>query len=233
MEVEKGEMNRKIKEIERKLERREREERKKNLIIRGLEVKEGKRKEAVGELMRIGFWNVTGLRNKDEEFWKGLKRWDVIVMVETWIDRKGWKGIMGKLPRGYRWGMQWATRKNKRGRAMGGMVMGIRRELFEKGKEIMTENEGMIVGNVKLGKQIWRIMGIYIKDNMESMLQRLAEWVEEKGEGCCILIGRDFNARTGMEGGGYKICGKEGSKEEDGRKKRRSKDGKINKEGKN
>jgi len=53
VEGEKGEMSRKIKEIERKLERREREERKRNLIIRGLEVKEGKRKEAVGELMKV------------------------------------------------------------------------------------------------------------------------------------------------------------------------------------
>jgi len=58
--------------------------------------------------------------------------------------------------------MQWATRKSKRGRAMGDMVMGIRRELLEKGREIMTENEGMIVGRVKLGKQRWRIVGVYI-----------------------------------------------------------------------
>jgi len=52
------------------------------------------------ESWRIGFWNVAGLRNKDEEFWKGLKRWDV--MVETWIDRKDWIGIKGRLPRGGR-----------------------------------------------------------------------------------------------------------------------------------
>jgi len=113
------------------------------------------------------------LRNKDVEFWKGLKRWDVIVMVETWIDKKGWIGIMGRLPRGYKWGMQWATRKNKKGRTMGDMV--IKKELFEKEKKIMTENEEMIVGNVKLGKQRWRIVGVYINDNMERMLQRLEE----------------------------------------------------------
>jgi len=124
---------------------------------------------------RIGFWNVAGLRNKDVEFWKGLSRWDVIVMEETWIDRKGWIGIKGKFPREYKWGIQWATRKNKRGRAMGGMIMGIRKELFEKGGEITTENEGLIVGNLKLGKQRWRIVRVYIRDNMERMLQKLEE----------------------------------------------------------
>jgi len=181
---------------------------------------------------RIGFWNVAGLRNKDEEFWKGLSRSDVIVMEETWLDRKGWIGSMGRLPRSYRWRMQWATRNNKRGRAMGGMVMGIRKELMEKGEEIMTENEGIMVGNIKLGKQNWRIVGVYIKDNMERMLQRLEEWVEEERGGRYTLIGGDFNARTGREGGGCEIGGEDGYKEEDGRRKRSSKDGKTNKEGK-
>lgn len=31
----------------------------------------------------IVFWNVAGLKNKDREFWKGLEKWDVIVMMET------------------------------------------------------------------------------------------------------------------------------------------------------
>jgi len=44
-----------VKEIEWRLERKERQERRKNIIIRGLEVKEGKRREKVEEVMeRIG-----------------------------------------------------------------------------------------------------------------------------------------------------------------------------------
>lgn len=34
------------------------------------------------------------------------------------------------MPEGYEWGRQLARRKNKKGRAMGGMIMGIRRELI-------------------------------------------------------------------------------------------------------
>lgn len=33
----------------------------------------------------IGFWNVAGLENKDREFWEGLKEWNVIFLIETWM----------------------------------------------------------------------------------------------------------------------------------------------------
>jgi len=30
--------------------------------------------------------NVAGMGNKDEKFRKGLRRWNIILMVETWIE---------------------------------------------------------------------------------------------------------------------------------------------------
>lgn len=37
------------------------------------------------------FWNVAGLRNKDRDFWKELKKWDVIVLSEMggWMRKDG------------------------------------------------------------------------------------------------------------------------------------------------
>jgi len=52
--------------------------------------------------------------------------------------------------------------------------------------------------------------------------------MEEKEEGSRILIGGDFNARTGREGG---AVGDEEEGESGGEKRRRSKDGKINRDG--
>ncbi|RLU25640.1 hypothetical protein DMN91_001797 [Ooceraea biroi] len=43
-----------------------------------------------------------GLGNKDREFWRGLENWDVTILSETWIDRKGWERIRGLLPKGYK-----------------------------------------------------------------------------------------------------------------------------------
>lgn len=45
------------------------------------------------------FWNVADLGNKD--FWVGLKGWDIIILSETWADKKGWAKVTGYLPRGY------------------------------------------------------------------------------------------------------------------------------------
>ncbi|TGZ51550.1 Uncharacterized protein DBV15_12507 [Temnothorax longispinosus] len=72
------------------------------------------------------FRNVAGLENKDKDFWEGLKKEDVLVMVETWIGEKGWERIRGRLPKGYEWRVQMA-KKNKKGRAIGGMIMGIKK----------------------------------------------------------------------------------------------------------
>lgn len=81
---------------------------------------------------------MAGLRNKDKDFWKGLKEWNVMVLIETWMDEKRWKVWKEKLPRGYRWEVQYAGRINKKGRARGGMLMGIRIGLSEKEEGIKT-----------------------------------------------------------------------------------------------
>lgn len=43
------------------------------------------------EGVRIAFWNVAGLGNKDKDFWKRINEWDVVVMLETWLEEKGWE----------------------------------------------------------------------------------------------------------------------------------------------
>lgn len=48
--------------------------------------KEGRQEE---EGFTVGFWNVAGLRNKDRGFWRDLADWDLMVLCETWLDKKG------------------------------------------------------------------------------------------------------------------------------------------------
>ena len=63
----------------------------------------------------MGFWNVTGLKNKDEEVWKELQSWDVVRLTETWVEEKDWEKVRGWLPAGYRWNRQNAKGIRKRG----------------------------------------------------------------------------------------------------------------------
>lgn len=48
---------------------------------------------------------------KDEEFWRGLENWDVMVVLETWIEEKGWREVKERLPKGYIWKCQMAGKK--------------------------------------------------------------------------------------------------------------------------
>lgn len=103
--------------------------------------------------LKMVFWNVAGMTNKDKDFWEGLKRWDVIMLEETWLGAREWEKIRGNLPKGYIWGRQEAERRNRKGRAMGGMLMRIRRELMEKGSKIEMVGQNIMVGKVMRGEE--------------------------------------------------------------------------------
>lgn len=66
------------------------------------------------------------------------------------MEEKGWRKLKGRLSKEYKWEVQ---RRNKIGRTMGGMVMGVRRGIEAvEGEE--TEGEKLILRVIKLeGKE--------------------------------------------------------------------------------
>ncbi|XP_070526965.1 golgin subfamily A member 6-like protein 2 [Cardiocondyla obscurior] len=120
----------------------------------------GKEKEEVKDRnVRIVFWNVAGIENKDEDFWKNMEKWEVIYMCETWLEEKKWKRLRSKLPKGYKWINKGAEKQNKKGRAMGGMVMGWREDLEGEEELEFEDRKGMIGIKIKSGKVWWKIAG--------------------------------------------------------------------------
>jgi hypothetical protein len=57
------------------------------------------RNKGENEQIRIVFWNVAGIKNKENEFWKYLGEFDVVGMVETWVEEKGWEKLKKRMPR--------------------------------------------------------------------------------------------------------------------------------------
>jgi len=47
-----------------------------------------------------------------------LRDWDVMVLMKTWMEKNNWERIKDKLPRGYKWRVQAARRRNKKGSAL-------------------------------------------------------------------------------------------------------------------
>ena len=63
--------------------------------------------------MKIAFWNVAVMRNKDRNFWANLKRWDINGNMD-----EEWNNVRG---RDYQ--MEAVKKRNKKRRVMTGLVM--------------------------------------------------------------------------------------------------------------
>lgn len=158
--------------------------------------------------------------SKDKEFWEGMEEWDIVILTETWLDEK----MKEKIPKEYSWKVQTATRKNKKGRTSEGMLLGLRKEIEEiKEEKKMEAEEGRIECKIRIGEERWRIIGVYVNNDIDKKMENLKDRMEEGEKRVRPMIGGDFNARTGEEGWWVE----EDGEEMEGRG-RRSKDKKIN-----
>lgn len=147
-------------------------------------------------MIKICFWNVAGLVNKCEETWRYLENFDILGLTETWVEEERWQKLKENLPKEFEWWSIPAERESKKGRAKGGIIMAARRNK----KEIKIEkvDKGIMEMKLELEGNSWRIFTIYsqkIDETMDRILERLQE--EEE----LLLLGGDFNARTGNKGG--------------------------------
>ena len=101
-----------------------REEMRREISIKpGMEISEGK--EKTGRLnggnneIEILFWNTVGIKNNDRDFWNKMEGYEIINLMETWIEDKDWKGLKIRLSTNFEWFNFRAKRVNKRGRAKG------------------------------------------------------------------------------------------------------------------
>lgn len=139
-------------------------------------------------------------------------------------------GYQREAAKGVHRKVQVAKKKNKKGKASGGMITGVRKGIEVvtegEGEEEQEEEDGKIKWDIRVGEERWRVVGVYINADMERKLEGLKGWMEEREKGVKTIIGGDFKARTGEEGG----WGEEEEQGEDGRS-RKSKDKKVNREG--
>ena len=174
----------------------------------------------IKENVKVIFWNVAGIMNKGNDFWTFIEKFDVVNLLETWVEENTWKKIKGKLPRNWNWKCTFATRTCKKGRAKGGIITGIKKLFKEQEGGINTENiqeRKLIIDESK-----WRIIAVYNPEGGEGVWQDLKHKLEDYEEEN-LLIGGDFNCRTGILG-----TWKDG---EDMWVQRNSKDKTVNKQG--
>ena len=79
----------------------------------------GERKEG----LKLCFWNIAGIGNKNRDVWRYLESYDVIGLVETWLEQKSEENLKSKLSEMFNWWYVSAIEENKMGRAKGEIMM--------------------------------------------------------------------------------------------------------------
>ncbi|TGZ46879.1 Uncharacterized protein DBV15_12501, partial [Temnothorax longispinosus] len=74
---------------------------------------------------------VARLKKKDREFREYIERFDIIGLCETWVKEKEWEKMKRNMSKKFVWKCQYAIREKCKGRAKGGIITGIRKEIEE------------------------------------------------------------------------------------------------------
>ncbi|KAK9744336.1 hypothetical protein QE152_g7850 [Popillia japonica] len=132
-----------------------------------------------------------------------MEAFDVVGLVETWMQEDEWKEGENLLPKVFKWKKQWAKREKERGRASGGILMGVRDSINEVTRANREGREGALGTIIKSGQVELDIWCIYINGNMNEILGWIAETTGGANGDRKVIIGGDWNARTGIMGNPY------------------------------
>ena len=112
---------------------------------------------------------------------------------------KTWEKIKTKLTNKFEWKIKYAKRESKKGRAMGGILTGLKKKWKDIIRDSYTDREDIMDRKVSIGDNVWNFITIYNKgggieifDYLEVNLPDLTKQV--------MLIGGDLSVRIGVEG---------------------------------
>lgn len=126
-----------------------------------------------------------------------LNNFDIVTLQETWLEKDKEKECIKRLEKSFKWVAKAAKRENAKGRASGGVLVGVK-----KGIRFKTIDEwkfGLIIKEIIIekGKKA-SIIVVYNNKGMQEVADELRELVNAiVTEGCSIILLGDFNARIG------------------------------------
>ncbi|KAJ3644328.1 hypothetical protein Zmor_026994 [Zophobas morio] len=77
--------------------------------------------------LKLLFWNIAGLKKKDNLFWDYVKNFDFVGLTETWILERDWNKLKDVLPKEFQWKLQGAKKEKRKSRAKGGIITGVKK----------------------------------------------------------------------------------------------------------
>ncbi|KAH0552085.1 hypothetical protein KQX54_005348 [Cotesia glomerata] len=166
-------------------------------------------------------WKIAGMKDY-AELNNIIEDYDIVSLLETWVEEKNKKAILEKMSEKKVWYTKVAERKkqSKNGRASGGHMIGIKKELSEDWK-VVEWDYGFKLINKKESEMLVTVYNNVGMDAIEKKIKKEVREMENIIEKIIVL--GDMNARIG-ESDVTKIFNAS-------EKQRKSKDKKLNAEG--
>ena len=148
---------------------------------------------------RIVFWNVQGLATKVELLHDYLSQFQIILLVETFIEEKYQGKIECKLPKGYDWHWTPAVREKAKGRPWGGELIGVAQNL--KIANRWQDQHNCCNGvDVEIDGCSYILTNVYCRNGVSNIRKAIFERLEDN-KGKRQIVAGDWNARLGKLGG--------------------------------
>lgn len=75
--------------------------------------------------------------------------------------------------------------------------MGVKLRIEKREDKEESEGEEMVEVKGRLREDWWKIVGVYVNNDLEKKLDKLKKWTKERVQNTKVLIGRNFIARMG------------------------------------
>ena len=72
--------------------------------------------------------------------------------METWIDEKEWSNMKKWMPKEFNWKCEFSTREKRKGRAMEGIITGVRKNLNEE-EEGTFSNKNIVKRKIRINNE--------------------------------------------------------------------------------
>ena len=124
-----------------------------------------------------------------------LRNFQIIILAETFVEEKDQTRFLKLLPTNYSWHWTHANRDHVRGRAWGGLLVGVDNRVLT--QDYWSDEKKCICGfNFLLDGETYNLTAIYCRKGVKEIQEAIRENLEYNFRHKNIMIG-DWNARTG------------------------------------
>lgn len=138
-----------------------------------------------------------GLKLKLDTFVQYMSEFDIVLLMETFVEEKDIDQIESALPDKYNYTWIESRRESERGRSEGGLMLAIDKRI--KTDHIMTfKNEWTIQADVQINNRRTRLIGVYNQIKQAKIGTATHKRCKEAMEGeMAVILTGDLNARIG------------------------------------